>query len=1047
MKRLTAVALTAIFLAPIFLTAPLVTSAASTTTHAAPTPVIDAPAASPTQKLMSKLHWRSIGPFIGGRVVAIAGVPSDQSLFYMGAVQGGVWRSSNYGMTWENITEGQSGMMNGYSIGALAVAPSNPKVIYAGTGESDLRGDFATGDGIYKTTDAGKTWHYAGLRDTHTTTALAIDPRDSNVVYASSMGHVFAPNAERGVFKTSNGGKTWSKVLYVDDNTGSVDVVMDARNPNVLYAAMWQAQRRPWNFTSGGPGSGLYKTTDAGAHWTKISSNPGFAQGLLGKIGVSVSASDPRSVYAIVQAQSGGIFHSNDGGATWKRMNGEMKLRQRAFYYMAIYADPTNAKVAYAPQVDGVFKTTDSGKTWKAITRPGDHHIIWINPRNPKILLEGDDGGAMVSVDGGKTWSAKQNQPTGQYYKIALDKQFPFHVYGAAQDKGAFEGPSASSEGLGIGAWHSVALGESTWVAPEPGNPNSTFGSGYQSSMARFDMTTGEQKNVSPWPKYMSGVSSAESKYRFGWTHPIFFSPSKPHELLVGGNVVFKSEDYGWHWQQLSPDLTRNDPSTQGPSGGPIDLDQTGVETFPDISALAVSPLTADVMWAGSADGLVHVTTDYGAHWKLVTPPELPQWAQISTIEPSHVVTGTAYLSASRYQWDDFHPYIYKTTDYGAHWSAMNAGLPDDQYVFAVRQDPRDPRVLFAGTRSTIYVSLNGGGNWQPLTLNLPYVQVRDIAIDARQGDVAVATHGRAFWILDNLSVLEQLANGVSGAPLIFAPETAWLSHAFDSGSARGNSGQNPTYGTSVFFNLPADYTGKTPLTLAFLDANGRTVRSFDLHLRNKKEKKPSAQQLSMMDQTQIMAHDLHDLTGVGTGMNLFQWDMRYAPATEAHGVHAFGTDDFGDTVDGPTIVPGKYSVVLSYGGKKLRQAFHVALDPRLHPAAGELAARLALSLRIRGTLDVLNRAANAAEAARLSLPAGKRAKLDAALADLVQLNSHSSESDLLHESKMRDNLAFLLNSLDLAYQAPTPAEYATYEELRAQAAAQIARLREAMKA
>ena len=439
MKRLFAVVLTAIFLAPIAV-APLAAQAKSP-----PTPDMG----SVTQKLMSKLQWRSIGPFIGGRVVAIAGVPSQPSVFYMGGVQGGVWRSSNYGMTWDNITDGQSAMMNGYSIGALAVAPSNPKVIYAGTGESDPRGDFATGDGIYKTTDAGKTWHYAGLRDTHTTTALAIDPRDPNVAYASSLGHVFAPNAERGVFKTTDGGATWSKVLFVDDNTGSDGVVMDARNPNVLYASMWQASRKPWNFTSGGPGSGLYKTSDGGAHWSKISDNPGFAQGVLGKIGVSVSATDPRSVYAIVQAQSGGVFHSNDGGATWKRVNAEMKLRQRAFYYTAIYADPTNAKVAYAPQVDGVFKTTDSGKTWKAITRPGDHHIIWINPRNPKILLEGDDGGAMVSVDGGKTWSSKQNQPTDQFYKVAIDKQFPFHVYGASQDHGAFEGPTASQEGLG----------------------------------------------------------------------------------------------------------------------------------------------------------------------------------------------------------------------------------------------------------------------------------------------------------------------------------------------------------------------------------------------------------------------------------------------------------------------------------------------------------------------------------------------------------------------------------------------------------------------
>ncbi|HET9392566.1 MAG TPA: YCF48-related protein [Candidatus Rubrimentiphilum sp.] len=1036
MKRLFAVALIGVFLAPIA-TAP--TSAQAASPAAADT-------TSPTQKLMSKLQWRSIGPFIGGRVVAIVGVPSEPSLFYMGGVQGGVWRSSNYGTSWENLTDGKSGFgMNAYSIGALAVAPSNPKIIYAGTGESDLRGDFSTGDGIYKTTDAGKTWAYAGLRDTHTTTALAIDPRDPNVVYASSMGHVFAPNAERGVFKTTDGGKTWTKVLFVDENTGANDVVMDVRNPNVLYATMWQASRKPWNFTSGGPGSGLYKTSDGGAHWSKISDNPGFARGLLGKMGVSVSVTDPRSVYAIVQAQSGGIFHSTDGGATWKRVNAEMKLRQRAFYYTAIYADPTNAKVAYAPQVDGVFKTTDSGKTWKAITRPGDHHIIWINPRNPKILLEGDDGGAMVSVDGGKTWSSKQNQPTDQFYKVAIDKQFPFHVYGASQDHGAFEGPSASQEGLGIGAWHNVALGESTWIAPDPNNPYVTYGSGYQSSMARFDRQTGEQKNVSPWPKYMSGVASSESKFRFGWTHPIFFSPSRPHELLVAGNVVFSSSDYGERWQQLSPDLTRNDPNTEGPTGGPINYDQTGVETFPDISSLAVSPLTPDLMWAGSADGLVHVTTDHGAHWKLVTPPALPQWAQISSIEPSHVSAGTAYLSSSRYQWDDFHPYIYKTTDYGATWSAMTSGLPDDQYVFAVRQDPRDARVMFAGTRSTAYVSLNGGGSWEPLTLNLPYVQVRDIGINARQGSVVAATHGRSFWILDNLSVIEQTADGMSGSPLLFAPETAWLTHEYTSGTARAGTGQGPTYGTSVFFDLPSDYNGTTPATLAFLDATGRTVRSFTLHLHNKKEKKPSPQRLANRDEAQIMADDLRDLTAVDPGMNLFVWDMRYGPATEARGVQAFGTDDFSDTVDGPTIVPGKYSVVLTYGGEKMQQPFRLMLDPRLHPASGELAARLALSRQIIGTLDAFNRAVNAAEAARASLPAARRAQVDAALAEMVQFNTHSSEGDLAHESKMRDHLAFLLGSLDLAYQAPTPAEYAIYNELRAQAAAQITRLREAM--
>ncbi len=579
----------------------------------------DSTAQSPAQRLMSKLEWRNIGPFIGGRVVAVDGVPSDPNLFYMGAVQGGIWKSTNYGQNWENISDGKIPTVAN-SIGAIAVAPSNPRVIYAGTGESDIRQDFDTGDGIYKTTDAGKTWHYAGLRETHMTSSLVVDPRDPNIVYATSMGHVFKPNPDRGVFKSTDGGKTWNKILYIDDKTGANVVVMDPHNPAVLYAAMWQAQRMPWGMTSGGPGSGLYKTTDGGAHWTKISTHPGFAQGLLGKMGVSVSARNPRVVYAIVQANDGGVFRSNDGGATWKRTNAEWKLRQRAFYYMAIYADPANSNVAYVPQVDGVFKTHDGGKTWAAISPPGDHHIIWINPHNSKILLEGDDGGATVSVDGGKTWSTENNQPTGQYYHIALDDQFPYHVYGAAQDEGAFEGPSASNEGLTLGVWHVVASGESTFVAPQPGSPNITYGSGYYSYMARLDTPTGNVQNVSPWVLYTSGAASGEMKYRFGWTHPIFFSPVNPKRLFVASQYVLISDDYGQTWQRISPDLTRNDKSTEGPSGGPIDFDQTGAEVFPDISSLAVSPLTENIIWAGSADGLVHVTTDAGKTWRSVTP-------------------------------------------------------------------------------------------------------------------------------------------------------------------------------------------------------------------------------------------------------------------------------------------------------------------------------------------------------------------------------------------------------------------------------------------
>ncbi|MGC1380119.1 MAG: hypothetical protein WA814_03735 [Candidatus Baltobacteraceae bacterium] len=1009
-------------------------------------PLAAAGASSPSEQLTSKLTWRSIGPFIGGRSVAIAGVPSNPNLFYMGGVEGGIWKSTDYGQHWTNISDGQlPGVAS--PIGALAVAPSNANVIYAGTGEADIRGDFDTGDGVYKSTDAGKTWSYAGLRDTHMIAKIAVDPRDPNVAYAASMGHVFKANPERGIFKTTDGGKSWRKVLFVDENTGGIDLAMNPRDPRVLYAAMWQAQRVPWKLTSGGPGSGLYKTVDGGTHWTKISTNPGFAAGTLGKIGVSVAAGNPRVVWATVQARDGGIFRSTDGGATWKHVNNQMKLRQRAFYYTAIFADPTNPMVAYAPEVDAIFKTKDGGKTFSELDLPhGDNHIIWINPHDPKILLAGNDGGGTVSVDGGDNWSSERNQPTGQFYHVALDDQFPFHVFGASQDEGAFEGPSATTYGgVPENQWYPVALGESTFVAPEPGSPFVTYGSGYYSAFVRLDRITGEAKNVSPFPRYMPGAPSGETQYRFGWTHPIFFSPANPHELLVAAQVVFSSLDHGQTWSVISPDLTRNDPSTEGPSGGPVDNDQTGAETFPDIASLAASPLDANVLWAGSADGLVHVTTDHGARWSLVTPPQLPQWAQISSIEPSHSEKGTAYLSASRFMWDDYHPYVYETTDYGAHWTTLTGGIPADQYVFTIRQDPREPRLLFAGTRSTVYVSLDGGGKWQPLTLNLPGVQVRDLAIDAREGELVAATHGRAFWILDNLALLEQLARQTSFSAAqtqLFTPEAAWLTNSYGATDFPiPNFGRNPEYGAKIFFNLPADYNGRVPLTLTFLDANGATIRSFTLRPKEKHEAKLTDEQEENLDETQQRERELKKSTAVAPGMNSFLWDLRYPPAYDPPTFRKLETDDFPDTADGPTIVPGKYVVVLQYGNTKLQAPLAVTLDPRVHPAAGDLDARLALEAQILGTIDRLDRSIATAMAARSRLPTAQRAQVDAEIANLALLDARSSEYDVLHETKVREQLAFLMNSLENAFARPTPAEYATYKDLKALADAGEARL------
>ncbi len=1003
------------------------------------------------ESLASKLHWRSVGPYIGGRVVTVDGVASEPDVFYMGTVGGGVWKSTNYGISWQDITEGKLPSSSS-SIGAVAVAPSNPKIIYVGTGESDIRADMITGDGIYKSADGGKSWHYAGLRDTHTISNIAIDPRNPEIVYASSMGHVFVPNAERGVFKTTDGGKTWKKILFVDDKTGAINLVMDPTNPDVLYAAMWQAYRTPWRLTSGGPGSGLYKTTDGGAHWTNISRNEGLPKGVLGRMGIGVSASDPNVVYAIIQAKQGGVFRSVDGGSTWTRVNDEWMLRQRAFYYMTIFVDPKDPNTVYAPEVDALWVSHNGGKYWAKLHTPhGDNHVLWINPTKPKILLEGNDGGATISTDGGKSWSSENNQPTGEFYHVNLDNQFPYHLYGAQQDEGSYEGPSASPDGrIPLSAWHSVAYGESTFVVPQPGNPDITYGSGYYSIFLQYDMRIGEFASVSPWPDYQSGAASEWLKYRFAWTHPILFSPVNPKELFVGSQYVLRSDDYGRTWQRISPDLTRNDPSTELPTGGPIDLDQTGAEIYPCVSALAISPLNGQVIWAGSDDGLVHVTTDGGQQWKDVRPPELPAWSHISSIEPSPVAAGTAYLSAQRYMWDDFHPYVYKTTDYGQHWTAMTSGLPANEYVFVVRQDPNDANLLFLGTKSTVYVSYGGGAGWQKLALNLPPVQVRDLQINNRQGQVAIATHGRSFWILDNLTLLEQMTKApavTAGSAYLFAPQKAWLTHAYGRpGEARrrAGAGENPPFGATIFFHVPTSYDGNTPVKLKFTGANGQMIRSFTLHLRKKKakaeEKRPGPQKST----TELKKEAEERLTAIEPGMNRFQWDLRYPDATEVKGFQApLAAGGLNNTVAGPVVAPGTYGVTLDYGGQKSEQSLVVELDPRIHLPANALADRLALQLKIHAALNSLNRTLNRGIGARDKLETAVRdhkisqeqasqtiADLNGTIRRLVQLKIRSSEGDSLHQVWVRSELAYLVTDIGLAYRSPTAAQIAVFHHL-----------------
>ncbi|MGH9736928.1 MAG: VPS10 domain-containing protein [Candidatus Acidiferrales bacterium] len=993
-------------------------------------------APAPSDQLTSALHWRSVGPYTGGRVTTVAGIADQPNVFYMGTAGGGVWQTEDYGHTWKNISDKDFKSNN---IGAMAIAPSNSKIIYVGTGDSAPRNTVLTGEGMYKSTDGGKTWTFVGLGDTHIISWIVVDPTNPDVVYAAALGHLFAPNPERGVFKTTDGGKTWKKILYVNDDTGAICMAMDPSNPQVVYAAMWQMSRRHWTFSSGGAGSGIYKTTDGGANWTNISHASGLPTGIFGKIGIAVAPSKPNVVYALIQAdykgQAGGLFRSDDAGQNWTLINNSMDITQRAFYYMTIYVDPKDADTIYLPNV-GVYVSHNQGKKLTALHPPhGDNHVIWVNPNNPQILIEGNDGGAAVSQNGGKAWSSEDNQPTGQFYHANLDDQFPFHIYGAQQDRSSVEAASATAAGSIPPVWRNVTGGEMSWVVPTPDRPWITYGSGYYSMEWKEDYRKGVSTNVAPWPDYRFGLEGTAEKYRYGWNHhPVTFAPGNSKELVMGANVLFETLDEGIHWKVISPDLTRNDKSKQERPGGPISADVTGEEMFDTISSIAFSPLTDNIIWTGSDDGLVYVSTDAGGRWSQVRPPSMPTWSTITCVEPSHTDKGTAFVSASRYDWDDFHPYVYKTTDYGKHWTEITGGLPQDQYVESVRQDPNDSNLLFAGTSGTAYFSLDGGQQWQPLTLNLPAVRVSDVEIQPEQHAVVLATFGRGFWVMDNLQFLEQLGNTqvASDPPYLFKPQQAWLvtRRTGGFGGGRGAGGENLAPGVTVFFSLPSDYNGSTPVSLSFTDADGKSIRSYTLHLKPKAKPKPE----TPSDNPAVARKRAEETaTAVEPGMNHFQWNLTYPDAADVKGIYNSG---FAATAPvGPEVVPGNYNVTLTYGEKTQKQPFVVKLDPQLTTTQAELQQRFDLLMRIHDAINRLDTNLNQAIDARDALEkavAGKSVSADQAqsaidrlntdIDSLVDLKIQSGEGALVYPPRLRAWLSAIEGQVSMAFVPPTPA-------------------------
>ena len=887
------------------------------------------------EKLWSGMQWRQVGPFRGGRALAVEGVSGEPDTYYFGAVAGGVWKTMDGGANWVPIFDK---VKSTASIGALAVSDSDHNTVYVGTGEAAPRGNVTYGDGVYKSVDGGKNWRNIGLKDTRNIGAIIVHPENPDIVFVAALGHLFGPNQERGIFRTTDGGKTWTKVLSKDENTGGIDVVFDPNNPNTLFAALWQMRRQPWFFSSGGPGSGLYRSTDSGTTWQQLQGN-GLPEGILGRIGVSVSGADSNRIYAIIEAKEGGIFRSEDGGNNWTKINDDGRFRQRAWYFSKIYADPKSPDTVYVLNT-GAFKSVDGGKTFSLLpARHGDHHGFWIDPKNPDRLANANDGGASVSIDGGKTWTTLDNQPTAQFYHVSVDNAFPYHIYGAQQDNSNVCIASRSDEGvIGRQNWYQAGGGECGFVFADPRDWHVIY-SNNEGYLTHYDKRTGQSYDVSVWPIDNSGHGAEDLKHRFQWITPFFLSAHDPDAIYTAGEAVFKSTNGGQNWTQISPDLTRNDKNKQKPSGGPITNDITSVEYYDTIFALAESPLKKGMLWAGSDDGLVHVSTDDGAHWTKVTP-HMPEWSCVSLIEPSMFDANTAYIAVERHRLDDNKPYIFKTSDAGKTWSSIVNGIPDGAYVHAVRMDPKHKGLLYAGTEEGVYVSFDDGAHWQPLQLNLPQSPIHDLAV--KDDDLVAATHGRSFWVLDNLTPLRQINPGATPEMILYQPQTALRLHYPNEFDKRGPVGDNPPAGAMIDYYFKT--APKDEVTLDVLDKGGKVVR----HLSSK-EKKENEQPPEWPDRV-VAAKTIP----AKEGMNRFAWDLHYDDPVQIPG--AFYS---GEGPRGPLAPPGDYQVRLTAAGKSQTAPLHLVMDPRTKGAEAAVAKQFGLSSQVTARITQLHRAVN----------------------------------------------------------------------------------------
>jgi photosystem II stability/assembly factor-like uncharacterized protein len=1048
---------------------------------------------------LNTLKWRELGPFRGGRSVAVAGSVARPKEYYMGTTGGGVFKTLDGGQSWAPVTD----KYFGGTIGAVAVSPSNPDIVYVGGGEFDIRGNVSHGDGVWKSTDAGKTWTSLGLELTRQISRVRIDPTNPDIVYVAALGNVWTPTPERGIYRSRDGGKNWSKVLFRNDSTGAIDLAMDPSNPAVLYAAFWQAGRTPWKLVSGGAGSGIFKSTDGGDSWREITRNPGLPSGMIGNIGIDVSRANPNRVYAIIEADSGGVFRSDDGGATWTRTNSDRSLRQRAWYYTKIHADSKDPNIVYVNNVS-FNKSTDGGKTFRPVRGipHGDSHDFWIAPDDNQRMIEADDGGASVSTDGGRSWS-EQDYATAQFYHVITTNHFPYHVCGAQQDNSTLCGPSRQAGGIDINDWVEAGGGESGYIAARSDNPDVVYAGSYGALLTRKDLRTGLTRNINPWPDNPMGHSAIDLKYRFQWTYPIVLSPHDPNTLYATSQYVHRTTDDGQSWQVISPDLTYNDPATLGPSGGPITKDQTSVEYYAVIFAFDESRVQKGVLWAGSDDGLVHVSRDNGKTWQNVTPKDMAKFTRVSIIEPGHFSAGTAYIAANRFQLGDMKPYLWKTKDYGRTWTRIDAGIDPTEFTRAIREDDEKAGLLYVGTERGVWFSNNDGASWQKLQLNLPPVPVHDLAV--RDGDLIAATHGRSFWIIDDLSPLRQLTPAVTAsASHLFKPRDAYRVSFAGRGFGGGggaNAGQSgpPVHpvATSPAGGPVVNYWLKQPgheVTLEFLDAQGKLIRSFT----SRQDSATAADSVRRAERTKSRIDSLR-AAGVSVdsaraivrrtpdaqsesdtggedegprragppprvpnkaGINSFAWNMRYPDASTFPGLimWAAGTQ-------GPMAPPGTYQVRMSVDGKPIgTQTFALKKDPRTKATQADLAAQFAFLTQVRTRTSQANDGVKTIRSVRSQIEDREKklsgqaltqfralaqpmlAELSSVEDSLYQTKNRSGQDPLNYPIRLNNKIAALAGVAGSAEARPTDQTVTVFKDLSAQLDVQLARMQRALR-